>query len=68
MNSREVQSMDFLWSEVQLAFKESGRKFAEEEISPRTLERDLKGEFHWQAWEKAVEFGLLGLPIPEECE
>jgi alkylation response protein AidB-like acyl-CoA dehydrogenase len=60
--------MDFLWSEVQLAFKESGRKFAEEEISPRTLERDLKGEFHWQAWEKAVEFGLLGLPIPEECE
>jgi len=58
--------MDFLWSEVQLAFKESVRKFAEEEISPRTLERDLKDEFHWQAWEKAVEFGLLGLPIPEE--
>lgn len=60
--------MDFLWSEAQLAFKESVRKFAEKEISPGTLERDLKGEFHLQAWKKAGEFSLLGLPIPEEYE
>lgn len=49
-----------------MAFKESVRKFAEKEISPGTLERDLKGEFHWEAWKKAGEFGLLGLPISEE--
>jgi len=58
--------MDFRWIEEQLAFKESVRKFAEKEISPGTLERDLKGEFHWEGWKKAGEFGLLGLPIPEE--
>lgn len=57
--------MDFQWSEEQMAFKEAVRKFAEKEISPGALERDVTGRFNRDAWSKAGEFGLLGLPIPQ---
>jgi alkylation response protein AidB-like acyl-CoA dehydrogenase len=58
--------MDFEWSFEQKTFRESMRKFAEKEVSPGIIERDEKGEFHWEAWRKAGEFGILGLHIPEE--
>ena len=58
--------MDFEWSFEQKTFKESMRKFAEKEVSPGIIERDKKGEFNWEAWKKAGEFGILGLPIPEK--
>lgn len=58
--------MDFEWSFEQKTFKESMRKFAEKAVSPGIIERDEKGEFNWEAWRKAGEFGILGLPIPEK--
>ena len=58
--------MDFEWSFEQKTFKESMRKFAEKEVSPGIIDRDIKGEFNWEAWRKAGEFGILGLPIPEK--
>ena len=59
-------TMDFEWSFEQKTFKESMRKFAEKEVSPGIIDRDIKGEFNWEAWRKAGEFGILGLPIPEK--
>lgn len=58
--------MDFEWNFEQKTFLESMRKFAEKEVSPGIIERDRKGEFNWEAWRKAGEFGILGLPIPEK--
>lgn len=58
--------MDFEWTFEQRAFRESMRKFAEKEVSPGIVERDKNGEFNWEAWRKAGEFGILGLPIPEK--
>ena len=58
--------MDFEWTFEQKTFRESMRKFAEKEVSPGIVERDKNGEFNWEAWRKAGEFGILGLPIPEK--
>lgn len=58
--------MDFEWTFEQRTFRESMRKFAEKEVSPGIVERDKNGEFNWEAWRKAGEFGILGLPIPEK--
>ncbi len=41
--------MEFQWTAEQMAFKEAVRKFAENEISPGALERDVEGRFHWEA-------------------
>ncbi len=59
-------ALDFTLTDEQMAMRESCRKFAENEISPGIEERDKNGEFHWEGWRAAGEFGLLGLPIPKE--
>jgi alkylation response protein AidB-like acyl-CoA dehydrogenase len=66
MSGTKGAGMDFELSFEQKTFRESMRKFAEKEVSPGIIERDMKGEFNWEAWKKAGEFGILGLPIPEE--
>lgn len=58
--------LDFRLTPEQEAMRESARRFAEREISPGALERDLKGEFHIAGFRKCGEFGLLGLPVPQE--
>ncbi len=59
-------SLDFSLTPEQEAMKESARKFAEGELSPGAIERDLRGEFNMEGFRKCGRFGLLGLPIPQE--
>jgi len=59
-------ALDFSLTPEQEAMKESCRKFAEKEISPGSMERDVKSEFHMEGFKKCGEFGLLGLVIPKE--
>ncbi len=58
--------MDFAWSEEQLAFRHAVVEFAEKELNDRLVERDAQYEFSREAWNKAAEFGIIGLPFPEE--
>ncbi len=58
--------MDFSWSEEQLAFRQAVVEFAQKELNDRLVERDERFEFSRDAWNKAAEFGLIGLPFPEE--
>lgn len=58
--------LDFRLTPEQEAMKESARKFAEREISPGARERDEREEFYVEGMRKCGEFGLLGLPIPQE--
>ena len=59
-------ALDFRLTPEQEAMKESTRKFAERELSPGSIERDIKGEFNLAGFRKCGEFGLLGLPVPRE--
>ncbi len=58
--------MEFSLTPEQIAFKKEVAKFAEEVIAPGAAERDLKAEFGFEEWKKMGEYGLLGLPFPEE--
>ncbi len=58
--------MEFSFSEEQMMFKDQVMRFARKEITPRSMEHDLKGEFDFHAFRKLGEFGILGLHFPEE--
>ena len=58
--------MDFTFSEEQKLFRQSVVEFAQKEILPGAAERDEEARFDRDVWDKAAEFGLMGLPYPEE--
>jgi len=58
--------MDFDFSDEQKAFAKSVQEFAEKEIAPGAREREQSDEFPRDIWSKMADFGLLGLPVPEE--
>lgn len=58
--------MDFAWSDEQLAFRKAVIQFAQKELNTDLIERDQKEEFSWDAWRKCAQFGIQGLPIPQE--
>ena len=58
--------MDFRHTEEQLAFYKSVKDFAAQVVEPGAHERDVEGRFDRDVWDKLGEFGILGLPVPEE--
>ena len=58
--------MDFRHSEEQLAFYKSVKDFASRVVEPGAHERDVESRFDREVWDAVGEFGILGLPIPEE--
>jgi alkylation response protein AidB-like acyl-CoA dehydrogenase len=58
--------VDPLLSPEQEAFADSVRAFAAEHVAPGVLERDRDGRWSPEVWEAVADFGLAGLPVPEE--
>lgn len=58
--------MDFAWSEEQTQFRQAATSFARKELNDGLHERDKHGEFNRAGWKKCAEFGIHGLPIPNE--
>ena len=58
--------MDFTLTEEQRALRQAVGEFAQNELNDDLVERDLEQRFSRAAWQKCADFGLLGLPIPEE--
>lgn len=58
--------MFFSWSKEQLEVKKAAIRFAQNELTGGLIERDRMGEFSNENWMKCAEFGVQGLPIPEE--
>jgi alkylation response protein AidB-like acyl-CoA dehydrogenase len=58
--------MDFELNEEQLAYRQAVIDFAQRELNKDLLQRDAEGSFSQEAWRKCAEFGLQGLPVPEE--
>jgi alkylation response protein AidB-like acyl-CoA dehydrogenase len=58
--------VDFSWSEEQAAFRKEVIRFAKQELNDDVAKRDREEEFPVEFWKKCGEFGLLGLPVPQE--
>jgi alkylation response protein AidB-like acyl-CoA dehydrogenase len=58
--------MDFGWSDEQLAFRDTVVDFAEKNLNDGLDEREPTGTFPRNLWEACAEFGIQGLPFPEE--
>jgi alkylation response protein AidB-like acyl-CoA dehydrogenase len=55
--------MNFQLSEDQLAIQMAAREFAENEIAPTAVERDITGEFPTEIVKKMGELGFMGMMV-----
>lgn len=58
--------MDFSWSDDQLEFKQAVVAFAQRELKADLIELDKHGQLARENWQKCADFGIIGLPFPEE--
>lgn len=58
--------MDFSWSEDQLMLRKSVIEFAQKQLKDDLIERDSESKFPFNLWKKCADFGIMGLPVPEE--
>jgi len=58
--------MNFDFTEEQLMIQESARDFAQNEIAPTAVERDIKAEFPSEIVKKMGELGFLGIMVSPE--
>ena len=58
--------MDFSFDPEQLNLKNAMITFARKELNAEIIKREKQGEFNWEGWRKCAEFGIQGLPVPEE--
>jgi alkylation response protein AidB-like acyl-CoA dehydrogenase len=58
--------MNFEFTEDQLMIKESAREFAQAEIAPSSIERDIKAEFPHDIVKKLGGLGFMGMMVPPE--
>lgn len=58
--------MDFSLSEEQRMLREGVINFATRELNDDVIVRDRESVFPRDAWNRCAEFGIQGLPVPEE--
>ncbi len=57
--------MDFSWSDEQLELKKAVIDFARNQLNDDLIVRDEQSLFPKDLWQKCADFGILGLPVPE---
>lgn len=58
--------MNFQLTEDQIAIQLAAREFAENEIAPSAIERDITGEFPYEIVKKMGELGFMGMMVSPE--
>jgi len=58
--------MELEFSEEQLELKKGAVGFAQKELNEKVIQRDKDAVFSRELWRKCAEFGIQGLPFPEE--
>ena len=58
--------MNFDFTEEQIMIRDSAKEFAEAEIAPSAVERDINAEFPKEIVKKLGELGFLGMMVPPE--
>ena len=59
-------SLNFSFSDEQLAFKQSVKELAQKVALPGSNDRDREGRFDRDVWNAVGDFGLCDLAIPEK--
>ncbi len=54
------------YDEIQQAIKDTARKFAQEEIAPTAIERDIEAKFPREIVDKLGELGFMGMMVPDK--
>ncbi|HFA47624.1 MAG TPA: acyl-CoA dehydrogenase [Bacteroidetes bacterium] len=57
--------MDFSWQKEQLEYKKQIAHFAQQNLNGDIIERDMKGIFSKELWQKCAAFGIQGLAAPK---
>ncbi len=60
--------MNFEFTEEQLMIQQTARDFAQKEIAPTTIERDIKAEFPYEIVKKLGELGFMGMMVSPEYD
>lgn len=58
--------MNFDFTEDQKMIQQTAREFAESEIKPKTISRDINAEFPYEIVEKLGELGFMGMMVSPE--
>lgn len=58
--------MDFSWTPEQLEFRAAVIDFARKRLEDDLARREKAGEFSRTLWQRCAEFGIQGMPFPEE--
>jgi alkylation response protein AidB-like acyl-CoA dehydrogenase len=58
--------MNFTFTEEQLMIKQTAKEFAETEIAPSAVERDINAEFPYEIVKKLGELGFMGMMVSPE--
>jgi cyclohexanecarboxyl-CoA dehydrogenase len=58
--------ISFAFTSEQEDFRKQLRRFAEQELAPKYVERAAKDEFPWDAHRQLADLGVLGIGLPEE--
>ena len=58
--------MDFAWDEQQQEFRTAVIDFARRNLNGDLIGREDSGAFARDLWQKCAEFGIQGLPFPEQ--
>jgi alkylation response protein AidB-like acyl-CoA dehydrogenase len=58
--------MDFSWTDEQLALRRSVVDFARQHLADDMVNRDHAGTFSIEHWRRCADFGIHGMPFPEE--
>src|SRR5215216_4125318 len=58
--------MDFAWTEEQLVLRRSVVDFARQHLADDVVSRDHAGAFSMEQWKRCADFGIHGIPFPEE--
>ncbi len=58
--------MNFDFTEDQILIQQTAKEFAQAEIAPSSVERDLKAEFPAEIIKKLGELGFMGMMVPPE--
>jgi alkylation response protein AidB-like acyl-CoA dehydrogenase len=62
----EGAAVDFDWTDQQRAFRDEVVRFAQRELLADVGKADVDSTFDAKAWQKCAEFGIHGLPFPQE--
>lgn len=58
--------MDFSWSKEQQELLDAVQRFASQQLTDDVIAADRLGRFNHEGWKKCGQFGIQGLPVPQE--